>query len=494
MTMGTSTPNPGTGITLVRNARFVVAWDAAAKGHIYRTSIDVAFGPAGILHVGPGYAGAAETTIDGTGMMVMPGLVDIHAHPFSEPLNKGMWDEVGSPLLYNTSLYEYLSVLRPDAAGTRACYGVALSELLLSGVTTLVDLSVPSEGWLDILADSGMRVCIAPMFRSGRWLTRNGHVVEYEWDEAGGQRAFDHALRQIDLAAQHPSGRLSGMVTPSQIDTCTEGLLRDAYAESTRRAIPFQVHAAQSLTEFHEITRRHGMTPIEWLGHLGVLGPRSIIGHGIFLDHHPWTHWQPTDDLKLLAETGTTVAHCPTVFARRGIALNDFGRYRRAGVNMGIGTDVYPHNMLDELRLASYVGRVVAGSPRGASVAELFTAATTGGATALGRTDIGRLAPGCRADIVLVDCTHPAMRPCHDPLKSLVYSASERAVRHVFVDGAQVVRDGQVLTIDYPAAAAALEEAQARAIEEIPRLDWARRDAEGIAPPTFPWSNPALRI
>lgn len=475
------------GITLVRNARYAVAWDEAAGAHAYRTGVDVAFDGAGILHVGPGYAGEAATVLDGASLMVMPGLVDIHAHPFSEPLNKGMWDEVGSPRLYNTSLYEYLTVLRPDAEGVRACYGVALSELLLSGVTTLVDLSIPSEGWLDLHAQSGLRVCIAPMFRSGRWLTRNGHVVEYEWDEAAGEQAFAHALQQIDLALQHPCGRLTGMVTPAQVDTCTETLLRDAYAESTRRGVPFQVHAAQSMIEFHEITRRHGMTPVEWLGSIGVLGPRSIIGHCIFLDDHPWTHWRDTGDLQLLADTGTTVAHCPTVFARRGIALQDFGRYRRAGVNIGIGTDVYPHNMLDELRLASYIGRVAAGGPRGASVAGVFTAATVGGATALGRTDIGRLAPGCRADVVLVDCTHPSMRPCHDPLKSLVYSASERAVKHVFVDGRHVVRDGQVLTMDYAAAAAALEEAQARALRDIPRLDWARRDADAIAPPAFPW-------
>ncbi len=476
-------------VTLVRNARFTVAWDASKNSHVYRTGIDVAFDSGGILHVGPNYTGLAATVIEGTDLMVMPGLVNIHSHPFSEPMNKGMWDEIGSPRLYNTSLYEYLTVLRPDAEGVRACYGVALSELMLSGVTTLVDLSIPSEGWLDTLAGSGMRVCIAPMYRSGRWLTRNGHVVDYEWDEAAGYTGLENAMRQIDLAEQHPSGRLSGMMTPAQIDTCTEGLLRDSYAESERRKIPFQIHAAQSLSEFHEMTRRTGMTPIEWMGHLGLLGPRSIIGHGIFLDHHPWTHWPETNDLARLAEAGTTVAHCPTVFARRGIALNDFGRYRRAGVNMGSGTDVYPHNMLDELRLASYVGRVTAGSPRGATVNHLFTAATIGGATALGRGDIGRLALGCRSDIVLVDCNHPAMRPCHDPLYSLVYSASERAVKHVFVDGAQIVRDGKVLTIDYPAAAAALEEAQARGLAAIPALDWAHRDADTIAPPCFPYER-----
>jgi hypothetical protein len=82
-------------------------------------------------------------------------------------------------------------------------------------------------------------------------------------------------------------------------------------------------------------------------------------------------------------------------------------------------------------------------------VTEIFNAATIGGARALGRDNIGRLAVGCKADIVIVDCAHPAMRPCHDPLRSLVYSASDRAVAHVFVDGEQVVRDQKVLTIDY---------------------------------------------
>src|SRR6202046_2764902 len=225
------------------------------------------------------------------------------------------------------------------------------------------------------------------------------------------------------------------MICPAQVDTCTEGLLRDAFSEANRRGVPYQTHGAQSLAEFHEIVRRHGKTPIEWLDSLGVLSPRTIIGHGIFLDHHPWTHWPETGDLEALARNGSTVAHCPTVFARRG-------------VNMGIGTDVYPHNMLDEMRLASYLGRVVSESPRSVSVSDIFNAATIGGARALGRDETGRLAAGAKADVVIVDCAHPAMRPCHDPLRSLVYSASDRAVAHVFVDGEQVVRDQKGVTID----------------------------------------------
>jgi 5-methylthioadenosine/S-adenosylhomocysteine deaminase len=132
-----------------------------------------------------------------------------------------------------------------------------------------------------------------------------------------------------------------------------------------------------------------------------VLSPRTIIGHGILLDDHPWTHWAETVDLGALARTGSTVAHCPTVFARRGIALRDFGRCVRRGVNMGIGTDVYPHNMLDEMRLVAYIGRVVSESSRSVTVGDVFTAATIGGARALGRDDVGRLAIGCKADVVI---------------------------------------------------------------------------------------------
>lgn len=476
-------------VTLVRKARFVIAWDAETESHVYDRDADVAFAGDRILFVGPDYGGPANREIDGSDMLVMPGLIDIHSHPSEEPLNKGLWDEVGSPKLYNTSLYEYLPVLDRDLEGARAAYGVAFAELLQSGVTTLCDLSVPTEGWLDVLASSGLRVVAAPMFRSGRWFTRNGHLVEYEFDEAAGRRAFDRALADIDAALAHPSGRLSAMMVPAQIDTCTPELLRDAYAEAERRDIPFQTHASQSLSEFHEMTRRHGMTPVEWMQDIGILGRRTIVGHGIFLDHHPWTHWPDTDDLARLAEAGATVAHCPTVFARRGIALNHFGRYGKAGVNMGIGTDVYPHDMLDEMRLAAYLGRVVAGNARDTTMTDIFNAATIGGAHALMRDDIGRLAPGAKADIVLVDCAHPAMRPCCDPLRSLVYAAGDRAVRHVFVDGVQVVEDGRATTVDYAAAAAALEEAQARAVESVPRNDWAGRSIDELAPTAFRWAR-----
>lgn len=474
--------------TVIRNAEVVVAWDASAKQHTYLTGADVAYSGGAITFVGRGYDGAADEAVDGAGMMVMPGLVNIHSHPSSEPMNKGLLDEVGTPGLYNSSLYEYLPILRPDPEAVPDCVRVALSELLLSGVTTVADLSMAHPGWLDLLAESGMRVCVAPMFRSARWYTKNGHLVEYEWSEGAGEKAMEEALRLVERAEQHECGRLFGMVVPAQIDTVAPGLLKESAQEAKARGVSWQIHAAQSVVEFHEITRRHGLTPIGWLDSMGVLNDRAIIGHGIFLDDHPSTPWHTNTDLKRLAETGTTVAHCPTVFARRGITLKHLGRYKRSGVNMGLGTDTYPHNMLDEMRLAAYLARTQATDPRSLTTAELFEAATVGGAKALGRDDIGRLAPGCRADFVVVDAEHPMMRPGRDPVRSLIYAAGDRALKAVYVDGQQVVRDGEVLTMDYRAAAAHLHEAQKRVMDRVPSLDWAHRPVDQISPPTFRWS------
>ena len=477
-------------VTVIRNAAWIVAWDPdageGAGGHRYLQGGDVAFEGGRILQVGGRWDGAAAVEIDGTDRLVSPGLVNIHSHPLSEPMNKGMLDELGSPRLYNSSLYEFMPLFRPDDAGRTACTEVGLSELLMSGVTTLVDLSVPYDDWFDLLERSGIRAVAAPMYRSARWFTKNGHVVEYEWDEAAGRAAMDAALKLVDAAENHPSGRFSGMVAPSQIDTCTPDLIADSFAAAQERKVQFQIHAAQSVVEFHEITRRHGKTPVEWLDSLGVLKPGAIIGHGIFLNDHPWLHWPQAQDFDRLRASGAAVAHCPTVFQRRGIAMRTVGRYIRAGIPVGIGTDTYPHNMLEEMRHALVNSRLLSGDPYDLRTSDVFNAATVGGAAILGRDDIGRLAPGARADLFLADISHPSMRPVRDPLRSLIYVAAERAVRDVFVDGAQVVRDGTCLAFDLADGTARLEAAQRRAEAAFTALDYAGRHHTDASPLTYP--------
>ncbi|MDM7947523.1 MAG: amidohydrolase family protein [Oceanibaculum nanhaiense] len=471
---------------VIRNADYVIARDEASGSHAYLEGADVAFQGNQFSFVGKGYAGAADREIDGRGLMLMPGLVNIHSHPTSEPGNKGLLEELGSPRLGQSSLYEFMPVFRLDPNAARAASMVAMSELLKSGVTTITDLSGAREGWADDMASTGMRAVLCPMYRSAAWTTKDGHSVEYQWDEVAGKQAMQRALDVVDAAAKHPSGRVSGMLGPSQIDTCTADLIRDSYDAAAERGIAVQLHAAQSVVEFNEITRRHGKTPIEWLDSLGVLGPQMIIGHGIFLNDHPWLHWPQADDFALLEGSGASVAHCPTVFSRRGIALNWVHRYVKAGINLGLGTDTFPHNMIDEMRMACLAARILKGDFTGASTAEVFMAATVGGATALKKPDIGRVAVGMKADFSLVDLSHPYMQPLREPLRSLIYSTSDRAVRDVYVDGQQVVSDGKVLTIDIEAAIETLREAQARTIATVSERDWAKRQVEDMSPMVFP--------
>ena len=234
--------------TVIRNAAWAVVWDEANGRHAYVRDGDVAFTDGAITHVGGQYQGPADTEIDGRGRLVLPGMVNIHTHPTSEPLRKGITDETLSPGFWHSSLYEYLTVFANDGPGNVAAMRVALAELLKSGVTTVVDLSMPFDGWLDVLGESGIRAVAAPMFRDARWYTDNGHELKYDWDTANGRQGFENALRLIDLANQYPSGRLTGMVCPAQIDTCTAELLRDAHDAASERNLPFQIHAAQSAT------------------------------------------------------------------------------------------------------------------------------------------------------------------------------------------------------------------------------------------------------
>ena len=155
----------------------------------------------------------------------------------------------------------------------------------------------------------------------------------------------------------------------------------------------------------------------------------------------------------------------------------------RAACNVGLGTDCAPHNLIEEMRLAIVAGRLMSEDIRSLDTAGAFEAATFGGAAALGRDDIGALAPGMAADIVLVDLNHPLMQPARDPLRSFVFHAADRAVRTVLVDGEVVLEDGEPVHLDPKAAMEKLAEAQARMIRDAPedRLCAAPGDAD-LAP------------
>lgn len=473
--------------TCIRQADWTVVWDVASGGHRYARGQDIAFEGDRITYIGGRYSGPVTDEVDGSALCVMPGLVSIHAHPTNQPITRGIREEMGNPKLYNSALYDRTGLWAAGDDGLIAGAEVALSELLLSGVTTAIDYAgrVPG-GWIDLLARSGMRIYAAPAFRDAEWRIVGESKLEFDWDEARGRQAMDAALAIVEEASSHPSGRMEGVIAPAQLDTCTPGTLRESARIAADKGLMWQTHGSQSLTEFHEMTQRHGVTPLTWLRDLGVLGPRATVAHCIFTDAHEWTRWPIKQDLDILRETGATVAHCPVVFSRYGQVMQSLGGYMRAGVHIGLGTDTAPHNMLEEMRQALILSRVASGDLNDLTTAQVFNAATIGGARAYGRDDIGRLKVGGKADFVLLDLSNRYMRPARDPIRNLVYTAADRAVRDVYVDGVQVVADGEVLTLDVPNAMSRLEAAQARAESEVPTRDAAGRAGVEMSPLTFP--------
>jgi cytosine/adenosine deaminase-related metal-dependent hydrolase len=422
--------------------------------------------------------------------MVLPGLIDIHSHPEHEPLYRGVREEHGVRNMHMTGLYERSQAFSaPDDEARAASAEFAYCELLLSGVTSLVDISTAWDGWIELFARSGMRGFVAPGFASARWRLDNDFELKFAWDEARGRAGLATALEVIERATRHPSGRLSGVVSPMQIENCSAELLRDSRDAARQRGIPFTVHIAQSVLEVQEMIRRHGKTPVQWAHEIGILGPDTILGHALFLDTHSWIRWWTKTDLGLIADNGCSVAHCPTPFARYGQVMENFGDYLRAGVNMGLGTDTTPHNLVEEMRKAAVLARIAARDIATVTTSDLLNAATIGGAKALMRDDLGRIAPNGKADLVLVDLTVPQMRPVRDPLRSFIYHAADRAVCDVFVDGQQVVADRKVLTMNQDDAADRLAIAQRRMLEAAARRDYRGRSAEQISPLSLPMAD-----
>ena len=171
------------------------------------------------------------------------------------------------------------------------------------------------------------------------------------------------------------------------------------------------IHAGGNFREFLEILNKYRKPVAEFLADVGILGPRTTLGHMAITGGHSRVDYPRGDELKILAETGATIGHCPHKCAKMAFAMESFDQYLEAGVRIGLGTDTYPLDIMSEMRYASLISRLVDQNASGARAAAVFNAATIGGATALGRSDLGRLAPGAKADVVIVNLRTHALRP-----------------------------------------------------------------------------------
>jgi cytosine/adenosine deaminase-related metal-dependent hydrolase len=448
--------------------------------------------------VGKSYAGEVDEIVNAQGKLVSPGFINIHALASICITHLGL-DTRGTGLNVSKAFVggEGSLDLVADALETSArfCFG----GILKGGSTTSVAITAmaPSrwespEEQAEVLAKTagelGARAYISHQFRSAvKYWTAEG-VAHYRWDEEAGRAGLERALRFAEQTEGSYQDRVRTMLFPYQLDTCSPELLLATRKVARERGLLTHMHTAQSLFEYHEIKRRHGKTPIQYLYDMGFLDPDVIVTHVIYTTLNPATGSSSRDaaDLELLAKSGAMVAHCPVIYGRKGEVLHSFGQYLEAGVNVAIGTDAFPMDMIREMRGAAIMGKVADRDPLAVTARDVFNAATLGGARALGREDLGRLAPGAKADIVIVDLTGLHVGLVDDPIKTLVYMASQRDIETVIVDGNTVVGEGRLLGVDEEALAR-----DANRVNQQQKLAFAKQNPMDRNPQThFPQSFP----
>ena len=353
---------------MARRVAIRAGWIVAFDGQQHRLLRDgvVVLEGERIVHVGRTYDGAADETVDARDHVLTPGLISTHAHISGSPLDRSFIEDRGNPQFWYSGLFEMLPVRgeAQDEEAARACVDFSMAELLRGGVTTVMEIGGLGEYVVERAAHYGLRVYMGLTFRSGRWLTRDGRRVVWEWNEEDGRRGLRRAQEFFDKHDGAHGGLVRCYFSPAQVDTCSAELLREAKRHADAADRPFTLHTSQSVVEFNEMLQRHGKTPVAWLDELGVLGPNTVLGHAIIIGGSSWTNY-PAGDVALMAEAGCTVAHAPWVFARRGVVMESFALYRAAGINVALGTDTNPQSVIEAMRWAAVCSKIVERNTQG---------------------------------------------------------------------------------------------------------------------------------
>ena len=433
-----------------------------------------------ITHVGETYAGEADETIDASGNLVIPGLVNMHLHATDTAYHGELMVDQGQHD-WRDVLYKYLPTIRGvvSAEDEFIAAECSFAELMLSGTTTAVELSFDyemmeggniahTEHVASIAGNMGLRCYVGPRYRSMHYGLGDDGKTWYKPYPNDGLSRFEDCVRFCRDHDGRFDGRLRTMLAPGQIDTCNPDLLESTREAANEIGVPIQIHCGQTSQEFKEINRRHKQTSVGYLSRTGLLGSDLIIGHGMFLSEDGDVDHCLPSDLESLRDSGTSIVNMPWVHVRQGRFMKSFAKYRRAGINMGIGTDTFPFDMIHEMQWAAILCKIAEQNPKEGSAREIFHAATVGGAQALNRDDLGRLAVGCKADIVILDLNKPHALTLRDPFKFMVFSASSGDVDTVIIDGKTVVLERRLLTCDLPAVLGNLREAITRVYERVP--------------------------
>ena len=448
-------------ITLLRGG-WLAAWQDSRHRIVERG--EVVFQDGVILYAGPHFDGPADIVVDRPDWFICPGFINLHGHVGVDPFaplvdvpRSGQFSP-GPDFVQQAPLQMWPTLTSEEQ---RLSGEFCLVQMLRTGTTTVVDAHGYGAIWwlgnpptdeaalAETVGRLGCRAYLALGYRSARsYKDRNG-VARQHWDEEMGLAGLQEGLRfALEYRGAH-DGRVQTLLTPHAVEKCTPELLAATLTEARAADLPVQVHTSQSVHEVELVRQRHGDTPVGFLHSLGFLGPDIILGHCVFVDDHPAVGGTSDRDLRLISAAGSSVAHAPLAFARRDAeALHTLPRYLDYGINVGLGCDIWPADIISEMRLAWLMGKHANGTVDRPTCLEVFTAATSGSADALRRDDLGRLAPGARADVVCVDLSRYHFGPVLDPVRALVSFGTGQDVDRIYVDGQMIVDGGNVLNAD----------------------------------------------
>ncbi|MGB6066775.1 MAG: amidohydrolase [Desulfomonilaceae bacterium] len=371
----------------------------------------------------------SDGVIDCSGCLIMPGLINAHTHA-AMSLLRGVADDL--PL--NEWLQRYIFPAEARHVGPEFVYlGTCLAavEMALNGITTFADGYFHMENSARAALEVGLRAVVAqgildvpapdaPM--AGSWRKRVDEFLA---------ECPIHSLIKPALFCHSPY-------------LCGAETLQTARAISRNHDILLFSHVSETAQEVEEIRKRYGVRPFEYLQGLGILGTGFVAVHAVHVSD---------SERELLAKSATGVVHCPESNMKLASGAAPVNDLLARGVTVAVGTDGPASNnnldILEEMRSASLMAKLVTGDPQALDARTVLRMATIDGAKALGMEDrIGSLAPGKLADVTVIHLNRPHLTPLYDAISHLVYAARGSDVRHVMVDGRLVVRDGRITTVD----------------------------------------------
>jgi 5-methylthioadenosine/S-adenosylhomocysteine deaminase len=381
----------------------------------------------------------ATRTIDARGMLIVPGLINGHAHA-AMSLFRGIADD----LALDDWLRKYIFPaearnVTPDfvAWGTR----LGVLEMLRGGITTYADMYYFEDAVARATKDAGMRGVLGET------------IIDFPApDNKTTAQAFAYTQDYINRWRGDPL--ITPAVAPHSIYTCSEKTLQDSASLARRNGVPILIHIAEAQLELQQSREKHGATPVGYLERIGLLGPDVIGAHCVWVD---------AADIAALAHFGVGCINNPSSNMKTAAGVMPVPEMLAAGEAIGLATDgAASNNDLDmflEMDLAAKLQKIARMDPRALPAEQAVEMATIGGARAIHLEEqIGSLEPGKKADLILVDTRAPHATPLYNVYSELVYALKASDVKTVVVAGKVVMEDRRMLTLDEPAILAKAEE------------------------------------